>query len=289
MNNLTKRSISGVAFIIIMTGALLFNVWSYLILMTIIIIFSTKEYFSLSGIQNYHRVTMILSLTASLFLFYCSTMVAIRGIDQHFLLLTIIPLIFIMVSALYNKQYNIHKGSGAQREPNGYEMLPWAYSAFFYTGVPFALTTLIITDGNGNYTGKVLLSMFIILWACDVGAYCLGSTLGKKINYKLFPSISPNKTWTGFFGAVISAITAGLVVKLCGLLEISYVHIIAVSIIITIFGVLGDLVESQLKRNFGVKDSGNIMPGHGGMLDRFDGALLAFPVAVLYLYFFVNI
>lgn len=79
-----------------------------------------------------------------------------------------------------------------------------------------------------------------------------------------------------------------MVVKLCGLLEISYVHIIAVSIIITIFGVLGDLVESQLKRNFGVKDSGNIMPGHGGMLDRFDGALLAFPVAVLYLYFLLT-
>lgn len=121
------------------------------------------------------------------------------------------------------------------------------------------------------------------------GSLLFGLYSWKKINYKLFPSISPNKTWTGFFGAVISAITAGLVVKLCGLLEISYVHIIAVSIIITIFGVLGDLVESQLKRNFGVKDSGNIMPGHGGMLDRFDGALLAFPVAVLYLYFFVNI
>lgn len=289
MNELIKRSISGVAFIIIMTGALLFNVWSYAILMTIIIVFSTKEYFNLSGVHNYHRVTMILSLTASLFLFYCSAMIAVRGIDPHFILLTIIPLLLIMVSALYNRQYNIHKKDGGNREPNGYEMLPWAYSCFFYIGVPYALTTLTITDGNGNYSGRVLLSMFIILWACDVGAYCLGSTLGKKINYKLFPSISPNKTWIGLFGAVLSSLAAGIIVRLCGLLEISYVHVIAVSIIITIFGVLGDLAESQLKRNFGVKDSGNIMPGHGGMLDRFDGALLAFPAAVLYLYFFVNI
>ncbi len=289
MNNLTTRSISGVAFIIIMTVALLFNVWSYLMLMTIIMVLSAKEYFGLSGIQNYRRVTMILSLTASLFLFYCSAMIAIRDIDPHFLLLTVIPLLLIMVSALYIKQYNVHKCEGGRREPNGYEMLPWAYSSFFYTGVPFALTTLAITDSTGDYTGKVLLSIFIILWACDVGAYCLGVTVGKKINYKLFPSISPKKTWVGFCGAVLSSLAAGVIVKLCGLLDIGYLHIIAVSIIITIFGVLGDLVESQLKRNYGVKDSGSVMPGHGGMLDRFDGALLALPVAVLYLYFFVNL
>jgi phosphatidate cytidylyltransferase len=105
-------------------------------------------------------------------------------------------------------------------------------------------------------------------------------------NHRLFLSISPKKSWEGFFGGLILAVAGAVALRYLGLLDLSLCDAIVLGIIICIFGVVGDLVESQLKRNFGVKDSGSIMPGHGGMLDRFDGALLAFPVAIIYLIFF---
>ena len=128
-----------------------------------------------------------------------------------------------------------------------------------------------------------LLLLLSIAWVSDTGAYFVGTFLGK---HKMAPKISPKKSWEGFFGGLICSVAGAVVLRFTGLLDLSLFDAIAVGIIICIFGVLGDLVESQLKRNFGVKDSGSIMPGHGGMLDRFDGALLAFPVAIIYIIFF---
>ena len=99
---------------------------------------------------------------------------------------------------------------------------------------------------------------------------------------QLFPSISPKKSWAGFFGGLACCIIAAVTMSYIDIFEISTTKAIVLGIIICIFGVWGDLTESQLKRNFGVKDSGRIMPGHGGMLDRFDAALLAFPAVVIF-------
>ena len=150
-------------------------------------------------------------------------------------------------------------------------------------------------EGKGSYqialikktsSGNMSLAMMVMLWCTDVGAYRLGSSLGQLYGHRLFPSISPKKSWEGFFGGLVCSVAGAVLLRYFGLLELSLFDAIAVGIIICIFGVLGDLVESQLKRKFGVKDSGSIMPGHGGMLDRFDGALLAFPVAIIYIIFF---
>ena len=192
------------------------------------------------------------------------------------------------------KEFNVHNFSEEngirKRTGNGFEMFPFIISSILYIAVPMSMCNLVIfnTEAGGlQYSGFTLLSMFIILWATDVGAYCLGSTLGQRFGKRLFPSISPKKSWVGFCGGLICAILAAALLDYAGLLAIGLPKAVGLGIIICIFGVWGDLVESQFKRNFGVKDSGSIMPGHGGMLDRFDGALIAFPMAVIYLTLFV--
>jgi phosphatidate cytidylyltransferase len=230
------------------------------------------------------------TVVAAISLFVNMFMVSAYGAEPLYLLFTVLPIIGIFISNMYVKGFNVHEREIAEgqerRKANGYEMFPYTLGAIVYVALPFSLMSLVLFDKSGVYNGNILLSMMVMLWCTDVGAYLLGSTLGQMFGHRLFPSISPKKSWEGFFGGLICSVAGAVLLRYFGLLELSLFDAIAVGIIICIFGVLGDLVESQLKRNFGVKDSGSIMPGHGGMLDRFDGALLAFPVAIIYIIFF---
>ena len=132
------------------------------------------------------------------------------------------------------------------------------------------------------------LSIFIFLWTNDTGAYCSGSLFGK---HKLFPRVSPGKSWEGSIGGGILVLA---VAALIGYIEnstdgltpvaLSIPAWMGLGLVVVVFGTWGDLVESLFKRTLGIKDSGNILPGHGGMLDRFDSSLMAMPAAVVYLY-----
>jgi phosphatidate cytidylyltransferase len=110
-----------------------------------------------------------------------------------------------------------------------------------------------------------------------------GVLFGKNGKHKLFPSISPKKSWEGFVGGVVVALLTGYVLWWVNFIPYNLIHVLAASLLIAVFGTFGDLVESMLKRSADVKDSGKIMPGHGGLLDRFDAALLAFPAVFIYL------
>ncbi|KAA6342400.1 Phosphatidate cytidylyltransferase [termite gut metagenome] len=163
----------------------------------------------------------------------------------------------------------------------------WAYSMLsqFYVALPYALLNVLafryVPIGNGsNYNPIILLSVFVFIWLNDTGGYCVGSAIGK---HRLFERISPKKSWEGTVGGGVLAIVSCVffayffpllpIIKWAGL-----------ALTVVVFGTWGDLIESLLKRQLGVKDSGNILPGHGGMLDRFDSALLAIPAAVIYLF-----
>ena len=125
-----------------------------------------------------------------------------------------------------------------------------------------------------------VLALFIFIWASDSGAYCVGSLIGKN---KLFPRISPNKSWEGSIGgAVVSIISALIIAHYYPIY--SYIEWVGFAIVATVFGTWGDLIESLIKRQLNIKDSGNILPGHGGFLDRFDSTIMAVPAVVLYLY-----
>ena len=123
----------------------------------------------------------------------------------------------------------------------------------------------------------------MIIWGSDVGAYIFGITLGQRYGKKLFPSISPKKSWIGFWGGMAMAIALAVGLHYLGMLPFDLPHCIAMSVLLNVTGVYGDLIESQWKRHYEVKDSGNIIPGHGGLLDRFDSALIAIPIGIIYL------
>ena len=190
----------------------------------------------------------------------------------------LVTLIYLMVSELYLKQEDpVHD---------------WAYTMMsqLYIALPFSMLNVLAfqSDAEGvHYVWTLPLSVFVFLWINDTGAYLCGSLLGK---HKLFPRISPGKSWEGSIGGGILV----MIVAVLGwyLLEqyeqnalgLSALEWAGLGLVIVIFGTWGDLVESLFKRTLGIKDSGHILPGHGGMLDRFDSSLMAIPAAVVYLY-----
>ena len=159
-----------------------------------------------------------------------------------------------------------------------------------YIALPFSLLNVLAfqsgTEGI-QYVWTLPLSVFVFLWVNDAGAYICGSLLGKN---KLFPRISPGKSWEGSIGGGILVMLVAVIIwhltEQYGLNEAGLTHLqwAGLGLVIVIFGTWGDLVESLFKRTLGIKDSGHILPGHGGMLDRFDSSLLAIPAAVVYLY-----
>ena len=137
-----------------------------------------------------------------------------------------------------------------------------------------------------NTPKVVTLALFIFLWANDTGAYCVGSLLSKRFPAKLFERISPKKSWVGSIGGGLLCLGVGVLLWYCfsASSHLSLLQWMGFALVVCIFGTWGDLVESLLKRQLGIKDSGNILPGHGGMLDRFDSALLAIPASIVYFY-----
>ena len=190
----------------------------------------------------------------------------------------LLTLIYLLVAELYLKQ----------EDP----VNDWAYTMMsqLYIALPFSLLNVLAfqSDASGvHYVWTIPLSVFVFLWINDAGAYICGSLLGK---HKLFPRISPGKSWEGSIGGGILVILVAVLVWYLleqygeNALGLSAFEWMGLGLIVVIFGTWGDLVESLFKRTLGIKDSGHVLPGHGGMLDRFDSTLMAVPAAVVYLY-----
>jgi phosphatidate cytidylyltransferase len=175
----------------------------------------------------------------------------------------------------------------------------WAYAMMsqMYIALPFSCLAILAFRGYAD-TGMVVynmllpVSIFVFLWINDTGAYCTGSLLGR---HKLFPRVSPGKSWEGSVGGAVLVLLVAVLMSYidennllssfgCMPTGLSLFEWMGLGLIVVIFGTLGDLVESLFKRTLGIKDSGNILPGHGGMLDRFDSSLMAIPAAVVYIY-----
>ena len=187
-------------------------------------------------------------------------------------------IIYLLIAELYLKQ----------EDP----VSNWAYTMMsqLYIALPFSLLNVLAFRAVGDgicYTYLIPLSVFVFLWINDTGAYLCGSLLGK---HKLFPRISPGKSWEGSVGGgilvMVIAVLVWYLTEQYGVndLQLSAVEWAGLGLTVVVFGTWGDLVESLFKRTLGIKDSGHILPGHGGMLDRFDSSLLAIPAAVVYLY-----
>ena len=161
-----------------------------------------------------------------------------------------------------------------------FENVAMMVTGLVYIGAPFAMLD-IIAYYSGSFDWRIVLGVLLLTWLSDTGAYLAGSKFGK---HKLFPRISPNKTWEGFIGgAILVLISSQILAELFPVLR--HVDWLVIGIIVAIFGSLGDLVESMLKRSLSVKDSGKMLPGHGGLLDRFDAFIFLLPFVAAYLIF----
>ena len=273
-NNFIQRAVTGVLFVIVLVGCILYSPLSFGILFTIISALSVHEFAQLvskSGVVSINKTITALG-GAYLFLALMSFCTQ-QSVGARVFLPYLGLLLYMMITELYLKKKN----------PTG----NWAYSMLsqLYVALPFALLNVLAFQnspetGSVTYNPILPLSIFVFIWLSDTGAYCVGSLIGK---HRLFERISPKKSWEGSIGGGIFSIASSL----------GFAHFfpfmpgwqwVGLAIVVVIFGTWGDLTESLMKRQLGIKDSGNILPGHGGMLDRFDSALMAIPAAVVYLY-----
>ena len=269
MNNTVKRTLSGVCFIAIVLGGLLVHQYLYALLLLFMMVTMLHEFYRMTMGDAYKGIrALAILLGCSSFLMLFSVMDF--GLNIRLISINAILLLVLMVSTLLVK------------DKTDFKLFAFLYTGLMYIAVPLTLSNFVVFDQAGNFDGRPMLAFFIIIWASDVGAYCVGMLLGKH-SKKLFPSVSPKKTWAGFWGGMAFAVLAGLTLVWCGLWKYPAVHAVILSALMHIAGVYGDLFESQWKRVCDIKDSGNIIPGHGGMLDRFDSALFAIPAGVIYL------
>lgn len=265
-SNLTQRIIAALIGAPLIIGCTLFNPFTFWIIFLFIAILTQYEFYKLLGLNGNFPLkiygTFLGAMITTLTFFVESYKISF---EFYYLMVPLLTLTFFI--KLYKK-----------KDTKPFENLGYTFLGIIYVALPFALLIEMVLD-SGGFQPLIAIGILIILWVNDSGAYFSGSFLGKR---KLFERISPKKTWEGFFGGAIFAVIAALIFcEFSGTLSIF--QWLTISIIIVVTGTLGDLVESLFKRSIFIKDSGSLIPGHGGFLDRFDGLLLSMPFIVTYL------
>ena len=278
MNNFIVRTITGVLFVAVLVCSFL-RPQTMVLLFSLITGLTIWEFTGLVNDREKVTVNRLISTVAGVYFFFAVAGFSSDLTPSAVFIPYLVSIIYLMVAELYLKNEDpIHD---------------WAYTmmAQLYIALPFSLLNTLAfhstPQGFVTYDAVLPLSVFVFLWMNDTGAYLCGSLLGK---HKLFPRISPGKSWEGSIGGgILVMAVAVLVWYLTDQYQLNQLGLTAIEwaglgLTVVIFGTWGDLVESLFKRTLGIKDSGNILPGHGGMLDRFDSSLLAIPAAVVYLY-----
>lgn len=259
------RAITGFFFVLVMLASVLLGAYTFTIFFIVLSSLSLIEFYRLvhtERVKPDYLAGMLLAITT-----FASFALFLLNLGQAAILLVPIPLLaLIYIRELYRKSEQ-----------------PFFNIALTFLGVIYAVAPFIFFFSlgflRGSYAYYLPMSFLFMLWANDTGAYLVGMKLGKT---KLFERHSPKKTWEGFIGGLLLSLLVSLILH-------NYYADLAVwkwcliAGIISVFGTMGDLTESMLKRSFHVKDSGSLLPGHGGLLDRFDGLLLAAPLVYVFL------
>ncbi|MCR4030127.1 MULTISPECIES: phosphatidate cytidylyltransferase [Flavobacterium] len=288
MNETLKRTISGAVYIALLLTSILFSTESFILLFGIFLIITIYEF---SNIVNLNKVFSILfgTLVYTIVVFVThynkqtskflndtfnlniSLETNIQQMDLILLAITLVVSIKCIIFLFYDSVQNISTSS------------KYLYLLGYIT-LPF-LFIVKISFGTHSYNPKIILGLFVLIWTNDTFAYLVGKSMGK---HKLFERVSPKKTIEGFIGGVVFAAFAGFLISKLYIKpnpEFSSMSIIiwtSIALIVSIFGTIGDLIESKFKRIAGVKDSGSIMPGHGGILDRLDSVIFVAPIIFLF-------
>ncbi len=273
MKELHTRTIWGFLFATVLTGAIMLGAYSFGLLFLVISVFALREFYALCRAAGYSP-QLYPGLFLGLLLFVLSFFIA-KHLITYNSYLYVLPLIYALpVYELFRKKKNPLTNLGL------------TVFGIFYVSIPFALLNFLPfneIEGAFDYHYELLISLFLFVWASDSGAYIFGVRFGR---HRLFERISPKKSWEGLLGGIFTALLIAWILTFI-FKEYSFSILAIMAIIVTLAGTLGDLVESMIKRSIGVKDSGRFMPGHGGLLDRFDSILLASPVIYFVFQFFL--
>lgn len=288
MNETLKRTISGAIYIILLLSSILYSTESFFILFGIFLIIAIYEFCNLIQTRKVFPVFFGISLYASVTLVSHYNKIATETINRFFntdfdisiniqeldialLAVSLVVSIKCILFLFYDKFQKINTSS-KYLYLLGYIILPF----IFITKISF---------GVNDYNPKIIIGLFILVWTNDTFAFIVGKSIGKN---KLYEKISPKKTIEGFIGGIVFAIIAGYLISKYYIQaspqfsEKSIIIWTSIAIIVGVFGTIGDLIESKFKRIAGVKDSGKIMPGHGGILDRLDSVIFVAPIIFLF-------
>ena len=281
MNNLIVRALTGIVFVAVLVGGTLFSPITFTVLFAAITGLTVWEFSTNVNRYAGASVNRLINTVAAVYLFvafggFCADYVPSKAFIPY-----LISVIYLLISELY------------LQKPDPLKNWAYAFASQMYVALAFALLNVLAFRYDA-LTNRTLfepiypLSIFLFLWTSDTGAYCCGSLLHKRFPAKLFERISPNKSWVGSIGGGILCLVVAYALWQVAPNLLTLAQWMGLGITVCVFSTWGDLVESLFKRQLGIKDSGNILPGHGGMLDRFDSSLLAIPAAVLYLYTIAN-
>lgn len=277
MSTFTTRLISGTVYVALIVLALTLSmVWGLWILLSFFAVAGIIEFNRLTGVNRPYIFRIVLDCAAAVWLLYATAqygMAISHGIGIF------LPYLLYLLYVVCRSTFLPHQA-----------MLPSLGNSVIgqlYIAVPLALTirlTLVVDPFSSmtQYNGLLLLAIFIFIWVNDTGAYLVGSRWGKR---RLAPNISPKKSVEGSIGGLLLVLLSAVILRLLLFPELSWLRILLIAVVVAIFGTIGDLFESSLKRRAGVKDSGKLIPGHGGILDRIDSLLLAVPAVYLLLAF----
>lgn len=259
------RAITALFFVIVMVASMLLGRYIFAGFFILLSAYCLGEFYRIIG-DDSSRPNRLLGLLLGLLGFGLFTGYRLVGFDAHYLLLLVPLIAATFITPLYQKHEKPFGGIAHTLLGVVYVVLP--FIAFFSLGFV-----------TGTYDYRLPLGFMLILWGNDTGAYLMGKFFGRT---RLFERISPNKTWEGFVGGVLLALVTALVLAYYFTILASW-QWVGVALVVSLFGTFGDLVESMLKRSQQVKDSGAVLPGHGGLLDRFDGLLFAAPAVLVFL------
>ena len=271
MKPLIKRTLVGVAYLLVMISCILLSRYTFLALFVFVTLKVMEEFLDMNIGKggSPERLCAYITSVALFVLYFCHKS---NGLDLRYSALAFIPFFAMMICAL--------------PESKDFKKTSFLYTSILYIAVPFTMMSALVFKDAGEYDGVLLLCLFVLIWISDTGAYVFGMLLGQKYGPKLCPSISPHKSWIGAIGGLLFTIGAAIALNYITSLDFGIVHWIALAIIVDVAGIMGDLFESKWKRANELKDSGNFLPGHGGLFDRFDSAMMALPAAVVYLFIF---
>lgn len=270
MSNFSQRLLTGTVYVLLIFLSLIFNSIAFGLLTVVFTFIAIGEFLRMSmpDLKNGRFVNQLvhsLIVLATVFISY------FQFSTRYILVIGLVASIFFFIKALF------------QKNNNPVQSLSMNILAFAYITIPLILINFT-SDMSANYDIPFVLIMFVIIWANDTFAYLFGIAFGK---HKIFERISPKKSWEGFIGGLLMVVVATIIINYL-YPKFGHLNWVLFGLIASVASVLGDFIESMFKRNFGVKDSGSILPGHGGILDRIDSMLLAAPAIYIFLNFILK-